>query len=171
MSETLRLPVLPLDDSVVLPTMVVPLDTSATEARAAIQAAQMSAAVPGAADKSTPQVLLVPRLNGKYPAIGTLGAVEQTGRLPSGEPAAVIRGLSRVRIGVGTTGPGAALWVEGTVIDEPPATARAQELAREYRGLARHHSAEAWRLAGCRTCCSGSPNRPRWPTAPATPGT
>ena len=48
MSETLRLPVLPLDDSVVLPTMVVPLDTSATEARAAIQAAQMSAAVPGA---------------------------------------------------------------------------------------------------------------------------
>lgn len=93
MSETLRLPVLPLDDSVVLPTMVVPLDTSATEARAAIQAAQMSAAVPGGSDK-TPQVLLVPRLNGKYPAIGTLGAVEQTGRLPSGEPAAVIRGLS-----------------------------------------------------------------------------
>jgi ATP-dependent Lon protease len=135
MSETLRLPVLPLDDSVVLPTMVVPLDTSATEARAAIQAAQMSAAVPGASDK-TPQVLLVPRLNGKYPAIGTLGAVEQTGRLPSGEPAAVIRGLSRVRIGVGTTGPGAALWVEGTEIDEPPASARAQELAREYRGLA-----------------------------------
>ncbi len=135
MSETLRLPVLPLDDSVVLPTMVVPLDTSATEARAAIQAAQMSAAVPGGSDK-TPQVLLVPRLNGKYPAIGTLGAVEQTGRLPSGEPAAVIRGLSRVRIGVGTTGPGAALWVEGTVIDEPPASERAQELAREYRGLA-----------------------------------
>ena len=45
MSETLSLPVLPLDDSVVLPTMVVPLDTSATEARAAIEAAQMSAAV------------------------------------------------------------------------------------------------------------------------------
>ena len=135
MSETLRLPVLPLDDSVVLPTMVVPLDTSATEARAAIQAAQMSAAVPGGSDK-TPQVLLVPRLNGKYPAIGTLGAVEQTGRLPSGEPAAVIRGLSRVRIGVGTTGTGAALWVEGTVIDEPPASERALELAREYRGLA-----------------------------------
>ena len=29
MSETLALPVLPLDDTVVLPTMVVPLDTSA----------------------------------------------------------------------------------------------------------------------------------------------
>ena len=135
MSETLALPVLPLDDSVVLPTMVVPLDTSAAEARAAISAAQMSASVPGAAD-ATPHVLLVPRLEGKYSALGTLGAVEQIGRLPSGEPAAVIRGLSRVRIGVGTTGPGAALWVEGTVVDEPPASARAQELAREYRGLA-----------------------------------
>src|ERR1700722_4552086 len=135
MSETLALPVLPLDDTVVLPTMVVPLDTSATEARAAISAAQMTAAVPGDAD-ATPHVLLVPRLDGKYSALGTLGAVEQTGRLPSGEPAAVIRGLSRVRIGVGTTGPGAALWVEGPVGDEPPASARAQELAREYRGLA-----------------------------------
>src|SRR6266851_771139 len=135
MSETLALPVLPLDDTVVLPTMVVPLDTSAPEARAAISAAQMSAAVPGSAD-ATPHVLLVPRLDGKYSALGTLGAVEQTGRLPSGEPAAVIRGLSRVRIGVGTTGPGAALWVEGTVIDEPPASARAQELAQQYRGLA-----------------------------------
>ena len=135
MSETLALPVLPLDDTVVLPTMVVPLDTSAPEAHAAISAAQMTAAVPGDAD-ATPHVLLVPRLDGKYSALGTLGAVEQTGRLPSGEPAAVIRGLSRVRIGVGTTGPGAALWVEGTVVDEPPASARAQELAREYRGLA-----------------------------------
>src|SRR6204780_2202224 len=135
MSETLALPVLPLDDTVVLPTMVVPLETSATEARAAISAAQMTAAVPGDAD-ATPHVLLVPRLDGKYSALGTLGAVEQTGRLPSGEPAAVIRGLSRVRIGVGTTGPGAALWVEGTVVDEPSATGRAQELAREYRTIA-----------------------------------
>ena len=78
----------------------------------------------------------MPRIDGKYSSIGTLGVVEQTGRLPSGEPAAVIRGQSRVRIGTGTVGPGAALWVEGTVVDEPPATARAQELAREYRGIA-----------------------------------
>ncbi|HEY7430063.1 MAG TPA: endopeptidase La [Streptosporangiaceae bacterium] len=134
MSTTLSLPVLPLDDSVVLPTMVVPLDISSGEARAAIEAAQMSAG-PGT-DDGKPLVLLVPRLSGKYSAIGTAGAVEQTGRLPSGEPAAVIRGLYRVRIGVGTTGPGAALWVEGTVLEEPPASPRAQELAREYRGLA-----------------------------------
>jgi ATP-dependent Lon protease len=135
MPETLSLPVLPLDDTIVLPTMVVPLDTSGTEVRAAIEAARLAASAPDQPDNK-PQVLLVPRLNGKYAAIGTLGSVEQVGRLPSGEPAAVIRGVSRVRIGSGTVGPGAALWVEGTVVTEPPASDRAAELAREYRTLA-----------------------------------
>ena len=132
MSTTLSLPVLPLDDSVVLPTMVVPLDISAPEARTSIEAARLAAG----AGEGQPQVLLVPRPGGRYAPVGTLGTVEQTGRLPGGEPAAVIRGVSRVRIGTGTAGPGAALWVEGTIAEEPPATARAQELAREYRGLA-----------------------------------
>ena len=136
MSTKLSLPVLPLDDNVVLPTMVVPLDISSSEARASIEAAQISAEAPGS-NENGPQVLLVPRLGGKYAPVGTLAAVEQVGRLPSGEQAAVVRGLSRVRIGVGTTGPGAALWVEGTVLEEPPGGPRAQELAREYRGLAR----------------------------------
>ncbi|HEY2552628.1 MAG TPA: endopeptidase La [Streptosporangiaceae bacterium] len=135
MSETISLPVLPLDDNVVLPTMVVPLDTSEAEIRSAIEAARLSASAPDVAD-SQPRVLLVPRLDGKYAAIGTLGIVEQVGRLPTGEPAAVIRGQARVRIGTGTVGPGNALWVEGTVITEPPASQRAQDLAREYRGVA-----------------------------------
>src|SRR5271170_5116864 len=133
MPETVQLPVLPLDDSVVLPTMVVPLDISSQEARAAIEAARAAAS---SADTDTqPQVLLVPRLNGSYAAIGTLASVEQTGRLPSGEHAAVVRGVARVKIGAGTVGPGAALWVEGTVVEEPAPTERATELAREYRGL------------------------------------
>ncbi|MGH3160034.1 MAG: LON peptidase substrate-binding domain-containing protein, partial [Streptosporangiaceae bacterium] len=141
MSETLSLPVLPLDDTVVLPSMVVPVEMSDTEARGAIEAAQMAASTPGAtsetgASGTKPRVVLVPRLGGKYSPLGTLGIIEQTGRLPNGELAAVIRGVSRIRIGTGTFGPGAALWVEGTVEAEPPASARAQELAREYRGLA-----------------------------------
>ncbi len=134
MSETLSLPVLPLDDTVVLPTMVVPVDISGAEVRAAIEAAQLSAG-PGQSE-ARPQVLLVPRLDGKYAPVGTLGDIEQIGRLPSGEPAAVIRGRARVKIGTGTVGPGAALWVDATIQDEPAATPRAQELAREYRGLA-----------------------------------
>jgi ATP-dependent Lon protease len=135
MSETLSLPVLPLDDTIVLPTMVVPLDTSGTEVRAAIEAARLAASAPDSSE-TKPQLLLVPRLDGKYSPVGTLAAIEQVGRLPSGEPAAVIRGVARVRIGSGTVGPGAALWVEGTVVDEPPASERAHELAREYRTVA-----------------------------------
>jgi ATP-dependent Lon protease len=137
MSETLTLPVLPLDDGAVLPGMVVPLDLSESEVRAAIEAARAVAQTrgPGIRSAVKPRVLLVPRLNGNYAAVGTLGVVEQEGRLPGGEPGAVVRGVDRVRIGTGTTGPGAALWVEGTTIDVPSGGARAEELAKEYKGL------------------------------------
>jgi ATP-dependent Lon protease len=142
MSETLKLPVLPLDDEVVLPGMVVPLDLSdgegrGQEARAAIEAARAADRTrgPGIRSAAKPRVLLIPRLDGRYAAVGTLGVVEQEGRLPTGEPGVVVRGVSRVRIGTGTTGPGAALWVEGETIDVPPAGPRAAELAKEYKGL------------------------------------
>ena len=134
MAQTLSLPVLPLDDAVVLPSMVVPLDISATEARSAIEAAQLAAKAAG--DDETAQVLLVPRPDGSYSSIGTLATIEQVGRLPSGERAAVVRGTARVRIGTGTVGPGSALWVEGTLIEEPEPGQQGAELAREYRGLA-----------------------------------
>ena len=51
----LTLPVLPLDDEVVLPGMVVPLDLNETDVRAAVEAAQ-AAAGPGG---GKPQVLLM----------------------------------------------------------------------------------------------------------------
>ncbi|MDI2131581.1 endopeptidase La [Yinghuangia seranimata] len=132
-SGTLTLPVLPLDDIVVLPGMAVPLELDDSETRAAVDAAR---ALPGIrAGKGKARVLLVPRDDGHYPAVGTLGVIEQIGRLPSGESAVVVRGTARVRIGTGTTGPGAALWVEATLIEEAPADERAEELAREYRAL------------------------------------
>ena len=138
MSEQLTLPVLPLDDEVVLPGMVVPLETSPQEVRAAIDAARMPAAarVPGIRSEAKPRVLLVPRLADRGLAgVGTLAVVDQEGRLPGGEPGAVLRGISRVRIGSGTTGSGAALWVEGTVIEETGHGPRADELAKEYKSL------------------------------------
>jgi len=67
--------------------------------------------------------------------VGTLAVVDQIGRLPGGGPGAVVRGVARVRIGSGTTGPGAALWVEGTVIEQTGGGARAEELAREFKSL------------------------------------
>ncbi|HEX2313943.1 MAG TPA: endopeptidase La [Thermomonospora sp.] len=137
MSETLTLPVLPLDDEVVLPGMVVPLDLSDGEVRAAVEAARAVDRTrgPGVRSAVKPRVLLVPRVEGRYAAVGTLGVIEQEGRLPGGGPGAVVRGVSRVRIGTGTTGPGAALWVEGTEVPVPPAGTRAEELAKEYKGL------------------------------------
>ncbi|MFJ4985174.1 endopeptidase La [Streptomyces sp. NPDC088732] len=135
----LTLPVLPLDDAVVLPGMVVPVDLTDAEARAAVEAAQAAqrSGLPGVGNK--PRVLLVPRVDGDYAGVGTLGTVEQVGRLSDGDPGAVIRGVSRVRIGAGTTGPGAALWVEGTELAEPvPAEApgTVAELVKEYKALA-----------------------------------
>ncbi|GGW86034.1 endopeptidase La [Streptomyces noursei] len=133
-STSLTLPVLPLDDEVVLPGMVVPLDLSDAEVRAAVEAAQAAAS-----SGSKPRVLLVPRIDGTYAAIGTLGRIEQVGRLSDGDPGALIRGLGRVRIGSGTTGPGAALWVEGIAVEEKvpdPLPGAIAELVTEYKALA-----------------------------------
>ncbi len=133
MSVPLTLPVLPLDDEVVLPGMVVPLELSNPEVRAAVEAARAGSG------GGKPQVLLVPRLDGSYAAVGALATVEQVGRLADGDPAALVRAVRRVRIGAGTTGPGAALWVETTPFKESdqglPVAGRAAELVKEYKAL------------------------------------
>ncbi|MFD8910601.1 endopeptidase La [Streptomyces sp. NPDC059575] len=132
---TLVLPVLPLDGEVVLPGMVVPLDLSDAEVRAAVEAAQAAAR----SESGKPKVLLVPRIDGTYARTGVLGTVEQVGRLADGDPGALIRGRDRVRIGAGTTGPGAALWVEGAQVEETlpdPLPGQVTELVKEYKALA-----------------------------------
>jgi ATP-dependent Lon protease len=129
MEHLMQIPVLPLSDSVVLPGMVVPLPIDDHEVRAAVEAAQLTS-------DDEAHVALVPRLEGRYSSIGTLAVIEQVGRLPGGRPAAVVRGIERVRIGVGTTGPGAALWVEAERIPEPSAYETATtERAQEYKSL------------------------------------
>ncbi len=139
MSATLTLPVLPLDDEVVLPGMVVPIELSDAEVRGAVDAARNSTGLgrgPGIRSEEKSQVLLVPRIGDRGLAgTGTLAVIEQVGRMPGGEPGAVLRGVSRVKIGHGTTGPGAALWVEGIAIEETGQGARATELAKEYKSL------------------------------------
>ncbi len=125
MTETLKLPVLPLADSVLLPGMVVPVRLDEPEIQAAVDAAN-------SVDR---KVVVVPRLDGRYPAVGTVAVLEQVGRLPSGERAAVVRGEGRAQIGSGVTGPGAALWVEATPVPEQPVTGRMTELAKEYKAL------------------------------------
>ncbi|MFC5995667.1 endopeptidase La, partial [Pseudonocardia hispaniensis] len=125
MTDTLKLPVLPLPDSVVLPGMVVPLRLDEPQVQAAVDAASSVGR----------RVLVVPRLDGRYGAIGTVAVIEQIGRLPSGEKAAVVRGERRARIGVGQPGPGAALWVETSPVPDGSSTERTEALATEYKAL------------------------------------
>jgi ATP-dependent Lon protease len=138
MSELLTLPVLPLEDDVVLPGMVVPIELSDTEIRGAVEAARNRGLGrgPGIRSEEKSQVLIVPRIGDKGLAgTGTLAVIEQVGRMPGGEAAAVLRGVSRVKIVAGTTGSGAALWVEGAVVEETGDGPKASELAREYKSL------------------------------------
>ncbi|MDT0302202.1 endopeptidase La [Streptomonospora wellingtoniae] len=136
-------PVLPLDDEVVLPGMVVPVDIGDSEVRAAVDAARAggdsAAKGPGVRSAAKPRVLIVPRSDGNYAAVGTVAVIEQVGRTPEGEPAAVVRGTARARVGSGTTGPGAALWVSAEVHSEEPPEGgypgKVHEQAREYKSL------------------------------------
>jgi ATP-dependent Lon protease len=122
--DTQALPLLPLTTGVVLPGMVVTLTIESDEAAAAVQAAD------GA------ELLLVPRLDGRYARIGTVAKVEDVGRLRGGQEALVIRGLHRAVVGLGVPGTGEATWVQAEPAADGEPTARAKELAREYRAVA-----------------------------------
>jgi ATP-dependent Lon protease len=125
-------PVLFLDDVVILPGMALPIELT-SQAQATLDAAR--AAVPGRKPgKNDPlRLLLVPRIDGHYGVIGSVVDVIQIGRLPSGEPAAVLRASQRARIGHGVTGTGAALWVEAELLEDPASSAQTRERAAEFK--------------------------------------
>jgi ATP-dependent Lon protease len=121
--DTKILPMLPLTTGVVLPGMVVTLTVESDDARAALDAAN------GA------ELLLVPRPEDRYARIGTIAKVEDVARLRNGIEAVVIRGVARAVVGVGVAGTGEATWVQVETVFDPEPTARATELAREYRAV------------------------------------
>src|SRR5262245_66550725 len=87
-TQTLTLPLLPLPNGVVLPQMVVTLAIESAEAAAAVEGAET-------ADRL---VLLVPRVDSRYAAVGTVARIESSGELPGGERALVLRGLRRAAV-------------------------------------------------------------------------
>jgi len=138
MSENIAVPVLFVSEPIVLPGMVVPIELD-DAARAAVDAAQAS---------ESGKLLIAPRLEDRYPTYGVIASIVQVGRVPGGGAAAVIRGEKRAHIGSGTTGPGAALWVEVTEAAEPAATDETKALAAEYKKLllAMLQRREAWQI-------------------------
>ncbi|MDT5018667.1 MAG: ATP-dependent Lon protease [Mycobacterium sp.] len=139
MAEAKSVPVLFLSDSIVLPSMVVPIELD-DAARAAVDAARAT---------ESGELLIAPRLEDRYPSYGVLASIVQVGRIAGGNgTAAVVRGTKRAHIGAGTNGPGNALWVEVTEVDEPELTDEVRGQAAEYKKLllAMLQRREAWQI-------------------------
>ena len=139
MPEAISVPVLFVSEPIVLPSMVVPIELD-DAARTAVDAAQAS---------ESGKLLIAPRLDDRYPTYGVLASIVQVGRIAgNGGSAAVVRGERRAHIGTGTTGPGAALWVEVTEVEDVDATDETRALAAEYKKLllAMLQRREAWQI-------------------------
>jgi ATP-dependent Lon protease len=95
-----------------------------------IESPEAEAAVGAAAHG---ELILVPRIEGRYARVGTIAKVEEEGRVRGGADAVVIRGLHRGVVGVGVPGTGSATWVQIEPIHDGQPSAQAIELAREYR--------------------------------------
>ncbi|MGI8660897.1 MAG: endopeptidase La [Thermoleophilaceae bacterium] len=111
MTETLLL--VPVDDSVVFPTMTVTLAVDV---------------------KDEERVLLVPRKGEAFAGVGTVAEVSERVRLPGGGHAVALSGLHRGIAGAAHTGTSGELRVEVTAHpDEVPVDGRTRDLEREYR--------------------------------------
>ncbi|EHN10954.1 ATP-dependent protease La [Patulibacter medicamentivorans] len=104
---------IPLDDTVVFPTMDVTLPVD-----------------PGDEER----VLLVPRIDGEFAPVGTIAHVKRRVRLPGGGRGAIFEGEARGVAGAAHTGPTGELRV--TVEEHPddvPVDGRTRDLERELR--------------------------------------
>src|SRR4051812_29677326 len=123
-TTTLALPVLPLTAGVVAPGMVVTIVVDSPEAKRAAAAA---------VEHAGRRVLLVPHVDGRYAAVGTVAAVEDAeGR------ALVVRGVERAVLGSATIGDGDpdAFWLTYEPVAEAESPSdEARQLAREYRAI------------------------------------
>jgi ATP-dependent Lon protease len=126
-THTNTLPLLPLPDGVILPSMVVTIALESPEAQAAAAAA---------ADHDG-ELLLVPKVGDRYARVGVLARVESAGTLPGGTQALVVRATGRAHIGAGVVGAGAGLWVTSEPVPEGDPSEEARRLGAELRATLR----------------------------------
>ena len=93
------------------------------------------------------QLLIAPRLDERYARYGVVATIERVGRFVGGAPEPSSRPPAG-RIGAGTTGPGAALWVEVDPVPDAAVTPHVRELAERYKSLvvAVLQRREAWQI-------------------------
>src|SRR3954465_15644866 len=105
----------PLEDTVVFPTMDVTLPVDVGEEE---------------------RVLLVPRHEGAHPQGATIAHLPDPARLPGGIRGAQLEGVSRGLLGAAESDPQGNLWIEvDERPDEVPGDGRTRELEREYRAV------------------------------------
>ncbi len=124
----LLLPLLPLDDRVILPHMTVPVAVDSESARAAVLAARQTDGL----------VVLVPRIDGRFARLGTVAHIEESGRLPDGRQASVFRGQYRGVLNSAAVEREGALWMTVESAPDPDLgalPAAALSLAKEYRAI------------------------------------
>ena len=126
--STTILPLLPLDDGVILPNMAIAIAITSDEARAAFDDAL--------ATDGPPRVVIATRREGQFSPIGVVAELDgQPAMLPGGHRGATIRALHRAELGQGQgEGIGGALRIAVTEHPDPlEVSEHAHELAREYR--------------------------------------
>ena len=124
--KTDLIPLLPLNNGVVLPNMVVTVPLEREEAQAAVAAARSGDQL----------VLLVPRVEGRYASIGTVAKLEDSRKLPNGVEVAILQGQYRATVGSAAAGTGPALRVTAQpAADVNPLSETSHVLAREYKAL------------------------------------
>src|SRR5436853_5856049 len=127
-NSELLLPLLPLDERVILPHMTVPVAVDSENARAAVLAARQTDGL----------VVLVPRIDGRFARLGTVAHIEESGRLPDGRQASVFRGLYRGVLNSAAVERDGALWMTVESAPDPDLDAlpaAALSLAKEYRAI------------------------------------
>ncbi len=121
---TTSLPVLPLRSGIVFPNMVITVSIESDAAKSALASAESTGG----------RLVLIPMIDGEYSPVGTIAEIQEIS--DRGGTSAIISGISRARIGIGTSRSNDVLWVEVDQIAEqleyPPTTF---EKAAELRAI------------------------------------
>ena len=121
---TIILPVLPLDDAVVLPGTSVTFPITSEE-----QAEALAGAVEG-------RILLVPRIEGRFGSFGVVAEIVGEVGLPGGMRGIAVEAQHRAELGPAAIGAEAGLRVSAVELPDPAdAGPEAAALAREYRAV------------------------------------
>src|SRR5258708_33586209 len=124
-SNSLKLPVLPLTQAVVLPRMSATVPIDSNDARTAVQAALANDGL----------LLLLPKIESRYATVGVVAKIEEKGNLPDGTEVVAVQGRSRAVLGEVTSDSG-ALFAKVELSPDPSAyTERARQLMQEYRAI------------------------------------